>query len=452
MAIGRLLVSALAFVVLMSCDSKDPPSPEPGDPSGDVQVSGQERLGWLQRATDANELGLFQYVVYVDGVRTTLTSVSCSTTSTAAGFECSAALPALTAGPHTLEVASMIVDPLGTLESARSAPLRVVMTGTGGTSSSFTSLDIRTRDGAILVLEQVAEGLRDPVDLAFAPDGATFVAERAGTVRVIRGDVLAREPSLDVSSDLAGSDGALLGIALDPDFEETAFMYALYAAAGPRDTTDLVLARFRGVANRFGERAVLMARAARPIDQAAGARSAAGALRIGADGKLYLGVEGEILRLNNDATTPGDHVPFTPVYSSDHPRPRALDWHPNSHVLWVVEGVDPSGGRLTTATPDFAEPRRAVPRIAYQLPQGTGPGSATFYRNSAIPNFRGDLFIAAIEGRHLMRLRFDATNATRIASVERLLTDQIGPIRVVAEGRDGALYVASDTALYRLRP
>jgi glucose/arabinose dehydrogenase len=327
------------------------------------------------------------------------------------------------------------------------------MTGAGGTSSSFTSLELRTTDGVALVLEQIAGGLQEPVDVAVASDGALFVAERAGTVRVVRDGILALEPALDVASDLAAPDGGLLAIALDARFDDTHFLYALYASAAPRDAIEVILSRFRGVGDRFAERAVLLTRTLRsPPEQQAGVGAVSGALRVGADGKLYVGVDGEILRLNSDATTPDDHVPFTPVYSPDHPMPRALDWHPQSSDLWVVEQVDPSGGRLATAVPIFAGQRRAVPRVAYRLPVGTGATSAAFYRNGAIPNFHGDLFVAASQGRQLMRLRFDPNNATRIASVERLLTDQIGPVQVVADARDGALYVASDNAVYRLGP
>lgn len=66
--------------------------------------------------------------------------------------------------------------------------------------------------------------------------------------------------------------------------------------------------------------------------------------------------------------------------------------------------------------------------------------------------FSGNLFIAAATGRQLIRLQFDPDNPARITSVDRMLTDEIGTVRVVAEGPDGALYLASDTALYRLRP
>ena len=51
-----------------------------------------------------------------------------------------------------------------------------------------------------------------------------------------------------------------------------------------------------------------------------------------------------------------------------------------------------------------------------------------------------------------MRMQFDPRVPTRITSVEHLVKDEVGPVRVVAEGRDGALYLASDTSLYRLAP
>ena len=70
----------------------------------------------------------------------------------------------------------------------------------------------------------------------------------------------------------------------------------------------------------------------------------------------------------------------------------------------------------------------------------------------AVAAFRDNLFVAAEAGRHLIRLQFDPRNADRIVSTELLLQDQIGPVRVVAAGPDGALYICNDTALFRLAP
>jgi glucose/arabinose dehydrogenase len=120
--------------------------------------------------------------------------------------------------------------------------------------------------------------------------------------------------------------------------------------------------------------------------------------------------------------------------------------------LWVVERVGTDGGRLAAVPADDPKQKRAAFRTAYALPAGTGASSAAFYRGNLIPVFQKNLFIAAERARELIRLRFDAGSPTRIISVERLLHDEIGPVRVVTEGPDGALYIASDSTLYRLAP
>jgi glucose/arabinose dehydrogenase len=177
---------------------------------------------------------------------------------------------------------------------------------------------------------------------------------------------------------------------------------------------------------------------------------------VGPDGKIYLAFDdaangrtagslasynGKVLRLNADATTPDDRAPFSPIYSLDHPLPRALDWQPSSGTMWVVDGLAQTSGRLSS-----------VGGASYSLPDGTGAASAAFYRGNLIPVFRDNLFIAAEAGRHLMRFLFDPKNSERIIAAERLMQDQVGAVRVVGMGPDEALYVASDTALFRLAP
>ena len=447
----HFILALIACATLAACGGKDPPSPpNTPTPSGDIQVSGGERIGWRQLAADAVELGLLQYVMYVDGARTALSGVSCGNTATADGFECSAALPPLSIGRHTLEIAAVVNGPSGDVESDRSGPLQVVMTAVSRTTSA-APIAVFTVDGLRLELTRVTDGLRDPSDIAIDAQGNVLVAERAGLIRAIRGGTLVDVPALDLTSEVVAPRGGVLAIALDPKFDESGFMYALYAVDAPRDGLEFMLARFRGVGGRFAERAVLLDRVAASRD------GASGALRIGPDGKLYLALDdaadaatratfssynGKVLRLNLDATTPDDRGMASPIFSFDHPQPRALDWQPRSGELWVIDSLAPSGGRL----------RRAASRTGYALPEGIGASGATFYRGSLIPAFRGNLFLAAEAGQHLMRLHFDEKDATRIVKVETLLKDEVGPIRVVAEGTDGVLYIATDMALYRLSP
>lgn len=81
--------------------------------------------------------------------------------------------------------------------------------------------------------EIVFDGLDQPTNFRFAPDGRVFVAEKAGRILVYDGlDDLDGEPEVfaDLSGDVYSSgDRGLLGLALDPDFDNgRPYVYALY--------------------------------------------------------------------------------------------------------------------------------------------------------------------------------------------------------------------------------
>ncbi len=454
----RFALALVACACVAGCDKKDPETPDPGNPSGDIQVAPGDRLGWTQPAPDSADITSLQFALYVDGTGTALTGAGCTRSGDA--FSCSAVLPTLTTGMHTLELAAFVNEGSATAESSRSAPLQVVAVARAAAVFSSASLPVVTVEQAQLRLSPVAEGLNLPSDLAFASDGSILVAERGGHVRIIRSGELIEPGALDLSSEVVLPEGGLLAIALDSKFDENALIYVLYAAAAPRSGQEFVLARFRAVNDSFGERAVLLDRTP------ASATGASGALRVGPDGKLYLALDsssdgriagsfatynGKVLRLNTDATTPDDQSGQTPIFSLDHPQPLALDWQTASGHLWVVDRVGADGGRLSAVANDPKQ-KRAAFRTSYALPAGTGASSAAFYRGHLMPIFQGNLFLAAEMGRELIRLRFDPENASRIISVERLLKNQIGAVRVVAEGKDGALYIATESVLYRLAP
>ena len=84
-------VLALACICVSGCDQREPETPDPGNPSGEVRVSPGDRLGWLQQAADAAEVASFQFALYVDGTRTTLAGVSC-TPAAGGAFDCSGAV------------------------------------------------------------------------------------------------------------------------------------------------------------------------------------------------------------------------------------------------------------------------------------------------------------------------------------------------------------------------
>jgi hypothetical protein len=129
MHVLRLCI-VLACLTLIGCDTKTPPAPPVVDPPAKSgTINGTERIGWEQPAADAKELAKVGYVIYVDGTRTALTEVSCATSPTSTSptaFACSARLPAIAPGDHTLELATFVNDH-GVRETAHSAPLNVTV-------------------------------------------------------------------------------------------------------------------------------------------------------------------------------------------------------------------------------------------------------------------------------------------------------------------------------------
>ena len=69
------------------------------------------------------------------------------------------------------------------------------------------------------------------------------------------------------------------------------------------------------------------------------------------------------------------------------------------------------------------------------------PGGISFYTGKLFPAWQGNLFVAALAGKHLARL---VLQGDRVIGEERLLTELDTRIRDVKEGPDGALYVLTD--------
>ncbi len=98
-----------------------------------------------------------------------------------------------------------------------------------------------------------------------------------------------------------------------------------------------------------------------------------------------------------------------------------------------------------THKPGMEQPlHKWVPSIA--------PSGMAFYQGDRFPRWRGDLFVGALRGQVLVRLRF---NGERVVEEERLLEGKMGRIRDVRAGPDGYLYLLIDSpdgAILRLEP
>jgi glucose/arabinose dehydrogenase len=164
----------------------------------------------------------------------------------------------------------------------------------------------------------VASGLRRPTTMTFAPDGRLFISEQDGTLRVVKNGALLPTPFVTLPVNSSGERG-LLGVAFHPSFQTIGFVYVYYTATSP--TVHNRVSRFTAngdVAAANSEVAVL------DLETLGATNHNGGAIHFGSDGKLYVAVGdnavrlnaqnletrlGKMLRINPDGTIPADN-PF----------------------------------------------------------------------------------------------------------------------------------------------
>jgi glucose/arabinose dehydrogenase len=153
----------------------------------------------------------------------------------------------------------------------------------------------------------LVQGLTQPTQAAWAPDGRMFVAEKPGRIRVVSTDgTLRTAPLLDITGRVNDvQDRGLLGIAVDPQFASTgrlyyAFTYELNPAAPDSDAP--MVARIERITvnpdNSISTPTVVLGQdVSGPCPRVAddclasnGRSHSIGTIRFGADGTLWAGL------------------------------------------------------------------------------------------------------------------------------------------------------------------
>ena len=177
---------------------------------------------------------------------------------------------------------------------------------------------------------------------------------------------------------------------------------------------------------------------------------------------------GKVLRINTDGSIPKDN-PFVgragarpEIYALGIRDDQGMAIHPRTGTLWVSEH-GPRGGDEINAIEkgkDYGFPTigygheytgkpingdktaaAGMEQPVYFWTPDIAPAGIAFYSGKLIPGWRDNLFVAALAGKHLVRL---VLNGNRVIGEERLLMDLDARIRDVHEGPDGALYVMTD--------
>ncbi len=348
-------------------------------------------------------------------------------------------------------------------------------------------------------VETIATGLDAPWSLAFLPDGTMLVTERAGRIHAIDAHGTISPPLSGLPAVRGFRDKGLTDIVLAPEFEQNRLLYFTYYALPDGEPGGLAtpkafenwsaLSPSEQADNPFGIYRIARARLAEDgsglenvevIFQAGGRR-----LVHGPDGTLLATMSGaqstqnsliseaqdlsalggKVHRINRDGSIPEDN-PFiehagalASIYSLGHRDPEGAAINPSTGELWMVEHGPRGGDELNIirsgnnygwpmisygneyTTAPIGEGLRAkegMEQPVYFWVPSIAPSGMLFYTGDLFPEWRGNLFVGALAGEHLVRLVLDGD---RVVAEERLLVGRGTRIRDVRQGPDGAIYL-----------
>jgi len=333
-------------------------------------------------------------------------------------------------------------------------------------------------------LVPVAEGLTNPRNISFMPNGDALVTELAGRVRLIRGGKLEPQPlgGWPVESLEAGG---LQAVVVHPQFETNRYVYLYYVKNRADAMTSFGLARARLAGSELQNVQEIFV-----ADAWIQGGPLAGRAVFGPDGMIYLTLNdhdknnanddpsirifsqhldsdvGKNLRLRDDGTIPPDN-PFVgradanpQIFSYGHRNTTDFAWHPTTGEIWATE-IGPMGGdelNILQAGHNYGWPLVTLGKLynkndinadhwyrpgmdmpfMYWTPS-ISPNSLTWYTGDKLLPWKGHLFIGALNGQMLQRVAFDqpAPQAERRDSLFLSLGRRW---RQIEQGPDGYLY------------
>jgi len=317
----------------------------------------------------------------------------------------------------------------------------------------------------------VADGLDHAWDVVQAPDGTLLVDERPGGFTAVLPDGGLQEVTADFGDLFAQGETGLMGLTLDPEFEQNRRLYSCQGVTDGGGSSLGVIAW--SVADDWSS-------ATRtddplvgdiPVNERSG-RHGGCRLRFAPDGSLLIGtgdnavgtnpqdpesLAGKVLRA--DATT-GEVA----VWTLGHRNVQGLAVRPGGSQVFSVEhgpdrddevnllrqggnyGWDPVGtGEYDESVPmtDPAIPG-AVPAVWSSGVPTLAASGATFLDGPQWGDYDGLLLVGLLREEGVLALRLDAAGAL----VEQFRLPELdgthGRIRTVQQGVDGALYVTTD--------
>ncbi len=337
-------------------------------------------------------------------------------------------------------------------------------------------------------------GLDRPWSFRFLPGGGLIVTEIGGRMRIVDRNGQITGAVSGVPPVVAQNQGGLLDVALAPDFATSGIIFFAYSEprGGRNSGTSVARAKLElegGGGRLTGLQVIFRQKPDYFIPIHFGSRIA-----FAADGSLFVTLGergtgragdaatreqaqnpanhfGKVVRIDPDGS-PHKSNPKRPgwapeVWSIGHRNPQSAAIHPVTGKLWTVEhgarggdevnipeagknygwpiisyGRDYSGTKIGVGTA-----KAGMEQPVYYWDPSIAPSGMAFYTGSLFPEWKGNLFVGALNGVQLARLVLDGD---KVVAEEKLLNKDYDRFRDVREGPDGALYVMTDSPSARI--
>lgn len=338
--------------------------------------------------------------------------------------------------------------------------------------------------------EVLTSNLSKPWGITQLPDGRFLVTEKKGTMRIISESGNVGEPITGLPEVNSAGQGGLLGLCIDPAFEQNRMVYWVFSESLPDGNVTAVAKGKLSGDEKTIENPTVIYRATPAYN---GNLHYGGRILYSPEGHLYISTGersdretrmfaqdlnsglGKIIRI----TPEGQPVAGNPfagnpnaspeVYSYGHRNVQGIAFHPETGDLWENEFGPRGGDELNLIAPgknygwpvitygieyqggeigDVIQQKQGMEQPVYYWDPVISPSGMTFYTSDVIPEWNNNLFLACLSGQHICRVVLENNKVT---GEERLLADEGQRFRDIMQGRDGALYTVTDEGrLYRI--
>ncbi len=337
----------------------------------------------------------------------------------------------------------------------------------------------------------LTEALDFPWGIKSLPDGRFIITQReSGTLLIAKMNGELSKAITGLPAVNPDGQGGLLGIAVDPAFEQNRMLYWTFSENVEGGTLTSVAKGKLSADETKIENAMVIYRAtpAYKGNLHYGSRivfDKSGNLFVSTGERSDLATRPQAQELNSSLgkiiriTTEGKAVPGNPfekqadakpeLYSYGHRNVQGLALHPVTGALFSNE-FGPKGGdevNLVSAGKNYGWPtitygieysgkkvggaiqqKAGLEQPVYYWDPSVSPSGMTFYSGNMIPEWKNNLFIGCLSGMHIVRLVIENNKVT---GEERLLSEESQRFRDVTQGKDGALYAVTDQGrLYRI--